>query len=96
MGDFFDESMKIVTLLAPSTDNISDPVVQVYFRKRIWGTCKKWQKSSDKDIEIVKILASLTGNPNAPNYFGITPIHCAVNNGHTEIVKYLASLNMRK
>ena len=50
--NFFDESMKIVTLLAPLTDNISDPVVQVYFRKRIWGTCKKWQKSSDKDIEI--------------------------------------------
>ena len=58
--DFFDESMKIVTLLAPLTDNISDPVVQVYFRERIWGTCKKWQKSSDKDIEIVKILAPLT------------------------------------
>ena len=58
--------MKIVIIFAPLTANLRDPVVKVYFWKRIWETCKKWQKSSDKDMEIVKILAPLTENPNAP------------------------------
>ena len=40
--------------------------------------------------EIVKILATLTDNPNAPDEYGFTPIHCAARNGCTEIVKILA------
>ena len=40
--------------------------------------------------EIVKILAPLTDNPNAPNKYGETPIHKAAKNGHREIVKILA------
>ena len=53
-------------------------------------SCQK--ESSDEDIEIVKILAPLTDNPNAPDNFGQTPIYWAVHNGHTEIVKILAPL----
>ena len=44
------------------------------------------------DIEIVKILAPLTDNPNAPNQYGSTPIYWAAHNGHTEIVKFLIPL----
>ena len=40
----------------------------------------------DKDSEIVKILAPLTNNPNAPDEYGKTPIYWAARNGHTEIV----------
>ena len=39
--------------------------------------------------EIVKILAPLADNPNAPNNNGRTPIHWAARYGHTEIVKIL-------
>ena len=42
--------------------------------------------------EIVKILAPLTDNPNAPDENGRTPIHWAAYYGHTEIVKILAPL----
>ena len=42
--------------------------------------------------EIVKILAPLTDNPNAPNNDGYTPIYWAALMGHTEIVKILAPL----
>ena len=42
--------------------------------------------------EIVKILAPLTDNPNAPNKDGKTPIYLAAWNGHTEIVNILAPL----
>ena len=41
---------------------------------------------------MVKILASLTDNPNAPNKNGRTPIHEAAEKGYTEIVKILAPL----
>ena len=46
----------------------SCPAVQDDFRKKIRESCKKnsWE-SSDEDTEIVKILAPLTGNPNAPS-----------------------------
>ena len=37
-------------------------------------------------------MAPLTGNPNAPNLFGRTPIDRAKFFGHTEIVKILALL----
>ena len=65
-----------------------------FIRNRIWENCKKWD-SSDEDFEIVKILAPLTVNPNAPpvsDGFGRTPIYWAAYNGHTEIVKFLAPL----
>ena len=43
--------------------------------------------------EIVKILAPLTDNPNAPTkYYRETPIHRAALFGYTEIVKILAPL----
>ena len=50
----------------------------------------------DEDLEIVKILALLTIHPNAPppGGYGRTPIHWAVNHGHTEIVKILAPLTI--
>ena len=37
--------------------------------------------------EIVKILAPLRDNPNAPEKDGKTPIYWAARNGHTDIVK---------
>ena len=40
--------------------------------------------------EIVKNLAPLADNPNAPNNIGETPIYCAAKNGLTEIVTILA------
>ena len=45
-----------------------------------------------RSIEIVKIMAPLIENPNAPNEDGNTPIHTAAENGHIEIVKILAPL----
>ena len=42
--------------------------------------------------EIVKILAPLTDNPNAPDEDGRTPIFWAAFKGNTEIVKILAPL----
>ena len=39
---------------------------------------------------IVKILAPLTDNPNAPRWDGVTPISVAACNGHTKIVKMLS------
>ena len=41
---------------------------------------------------MVKILAPLTDNPNAPNQYGSTPILWAARNGHAEIVKILVPL----
>ena len=63
----------------------TSPAVQDEFRKKIWECCEK-QESSDENTEIVKILAPLTNNPNAPNEYGKTPIYWAARNGHTEIV----------
>ena len=42
--------------------------------------------------EIVKMLAPLTDNPNAPNKNGETPIIWAARYGHTENVKILVPL----
>ena len=43
-------------------------------------------------IEIIKILAPLTDNPNTPDKHGKTPIYWAAQNGHIEIVNILATL----
>ena len=43
--------------------------------------------------EIVKILAPLTDNPNAPDRYGETPIFQAAKFGFTEIVQILAPLS---
>ena len=76
------------------------PVVQDNFRKKIGEICCSKGRLSDEDMEILKILAPLTDNPNATNTdnpnaqndFGDTPIHRAAVNGHTEIVKIMAPL----
>ena len=69
----------------------SSPEVQDDFRNKIWEIIKK-KESSNENTEIVKILASLTKNPNAPNKIGYTPIHEAAYRKHTKIVKILAPL----
>ena len=65
--------------------------IQEDFKKKIFEACNMCERSSDEDIEIVKILAPLTENPIAPNKYGNTSIHTATQNGHIEIVKFLAS-----
>ena len=69
----------------------NNPDVQEYFRMRILKICLK-EELSDEDTEIVKILAPLTDNPNAPDEEGVTPIFWAACCGNTEIVKILAPL----
>ena len=69
----------------------TSPAVQDNLRKMIIESCKK-QESSAENTEIVKILAPLTDNPNAPDEYGETPILMATYRGHTEIVKILAPL----
>ena len=44
-------------------------------------------------VELVKILAPLTDNPNAPDKHGNTPIYWAAVCGNTEIAKILAPLS---
>ena len=73
----------------------TNTVVQDEFRNQIWKCCRSNPKTSftcKKYAKIVKFLAPLTDNPNAPDNDGWTPIHQAANNGHTEIVKILAPL----
>ena len=69
----------------------TSPAVQDDLRKMIRESCEK-QESSAENTEIVKILAPLTDNPNAPNEYGETPIYWAACFGHTEIVKILCTL----
>ena len=69
----------------------TSPAVQDNLRKMIIESCKK-QESSAENTEIVKILAPLTDNPNAPDEYGETPIIMATCRGYTEIVKILAPL----
>ena len=66
------------------------PDVQDDFREGIMECCKQ-AELYDEDLDMVKILAPLTDNPNAPNEDGITPIHWAAGYGYTDIVKVLAS-----
>ena len=65
---------------------------QVHFKKRILESCRSMKKSSDEDVENIKIVTPLIDNPNAPDEFGRTPIYWAALFGHTEIVKILAPL----
>ena len=66
--------------------------VQDDFRKKVRECCRKYELS-DEDVEMVKILAPLTNNPNALDRHGnTTPFNLAALNGHTEIVKILAPL----
>ena len=64
--------------------------IQEDFKKKIFEVCNKRERSSDEDIEIVKILAPLTDNPNAPNNWGETPSSVAENK---EIHRFLKSFN---
>ena len=41
--------------------------------------------------EVVKVLASLSKEPNSPQYGGWTPLQLAAENGHTKVVKILAA-----
>ena len=77
----------------------SSPVPQDKFKKKILEYCKcigdnnlfsMYCSKEPKSIEIVKILAPLTDNPNGPGYAGRTPIWWAAFNGNTELVKILA------
>ena len=74
----------------------TNPTVQDDFKEQIWKSCRcKPNISSStlkKHFEIIKILAPLTENSNAPNEQGQTPIHWAAYQGYTEIVKILAPL----
>ena len=67
----------------------SSPTVQDDFRKKIMESSEGKKESFDEPVEIVKISAPLTYNPNSPNHTGQTPIHMAAFHGHTEIVKIL-------
>ena len=64
--------------------------VQNDFRTQIRKRCGHWK--CNENTEIIKILAPLTDNPNAPTETGWTPIHEAACYGQTEIVKILAPL----
>ena len=50
--------------------------------KIFWETCNGHK-------EVFKILVTLADIPNAPNKFGVTPIHEAASNDHLKIVKIL-------
>ena len=69
----------------------SSPAAQDDFSKKILKFCGK-SRLSDKDTEMIKVLAPLTVNHNARNRNGCTSILRAALNGHTEIVKILAPL----
>ena len=69
------------------------PVVQDNFRKKIGEICCSKGRLSDEDMEILKILAALTDNPNATNkWIENTPIYMCAINGHLEIAKILVPL----
>ena len=64
---------------------------QVDFREKIWKSCNE-RRSSIEHTEIVKILAPLTNNPNAPDVDGRTPSSVTYN---AEIRAILLNLNGR-
>ena len=69
----------------------TNPSVQTDILKKIWYTVIP-SVLSHEDTEIVKVLAPLADNPNAPINGGGTPIYRAAYHGHTKIVKILAPL----
>ena len=77
----------------------SDSILQEKFRQQICEVARSTKKASkifgptrNHLVDIIKILAPLTDNPNAPNRKGFTPIHHAASQGYTEIVQILAPL----
>ena len=66
------------------------PAVQDDFRKRIRKSCTKKRKSSNKSIEIVKILVPLIDAPDL--HFWNTLIHLAACFGQSEVLKSLIPL----
>ena len=69
----------------------TNSAIQDDFRMKIGQVfCKR--DSSDEDVQVLKMLAPLTDNPNAPDKSGYTPIQWAAKNGHTELVKILTPL----
>ena len=73
----------------------SSSAIQDYFRKRTLKICKKIERLSHEDYEIVNIMALLTENPYAPDEYGRTPIHWDApdRNGKTPI--YWAAYHLR-
>ena len=69
----------------------TDPSVQADILKKIWHTVIP-SVLFHENTEIVKVLAPLADNPNAPKNDGETPIYRAAYHGHTKIVKILAPL----
>ena len=69
----------------------TSPDVQEDFKKKIWQSCKV-KGNSYEETQIVKILAPLMTNSNAPDTYGRTPVYFAAQNGHTEMVKTLVPL----
>ena len=72
----------------------ANPVIaglQEDIQNLIMESCSE-HTSSNEDSELVKILAPLTDNPNAPDEDGNTPIHLAAQRENARIVKILASL----
>ena len=63
-----------------------------FLRKKIFIVVTVEYNAFSDCTEIVKILAPLTDNPNAPDDFGYTPSQWAASWGHTEIVKILTPL----
>ena len=72
----------------------TNPDVQEYFRMKIQKILESnyYQVPINENAEILKILAPLTDNPNAPDKEGRTPILNVALVGNTEIVKMLAPL----
>ena len=68
------------------------PAAQEDFKLIIWRAAKHPLWMWKGYVELVKILAPLTDNPNAPDKPGNTQISWAAGCGNTEIVKILAPL----
>ena len=43
-------------------------------------------------LDVIKFLAPLTENPNAPDMYGDTPIHEAASFGNLDVIRFLAPL----
>ena len=81
-------------ILAPLTNNLNP---NIYYMGFPWdGQTAIYLAVSNGHTDIVKALAPLTDNPNAPNADGRTPILTTAFKGHTEIVKTLAPLAVAK